>query len=74
MAEAEKKAWRVVRYDASRDVYVIDWYKGGVRSCTFNAKRDDRKGIFYLSLQVRYPYREVPARRSVYFDECTWEI
>ena len=70
----EKKPWRVVKYESSMDRYVIDWYKNGVRQCTFGAKRDDRRGMFYLALQVRYPYREVPTRKTVYFDECTWEI
>ena len=70
----DKKSWRVVKYDPAANRYVIDYFKNGVRQCTFQGTRDDKKGIFYLRLQVRYPYREVSAKRAVYFEECTWEI
>ena len=75
MAETAKKPWRVVRYDAARNQYQIDYYnKAGAKCATYSASRDDRRGMFFLRLEVRYPYREVPGRRAVYFDECTWEI
>lgn len=70
----DKKSWRVVGYDASKNRYTVDYYKDGVRHCTFEGTRDERKMVFYLRLQVRYPYREVPAQKAVYFEECTWEI
>lgn len=70
----DKKPWRVVKYNATTNRYEIDYYKDGVRNCTYQGTRDDRKGIFYLKLIVRYPYRDVSQRKTVYFDECTWEI
>lgn len=75
MPDKAKKPWRVVRYDASRNRYYIDYYdKNGGKCATYSANRDDRRGMFFLRLEVRYPYREVPGRKAVYFDECTWEI
>lgn len=70
----EKKPWRVVRYDAPQDRYYIDYFKDGARCCSYSASRDNKQGKFFLRLDVRYPYRDVPNKKAVYFDECTWEI
>ncbi len=75
MADNAKKSWRVVGYDVSTDRYYIDYYdKAGAKCASYSASRDDRRGMFFLRLEVRYPYREVPGRKAVYFDECAWEI
>ena len=69
-----KKAYRVVEYKAGNDRYTIDYFRNSTRQCTFTGKRDTKKDGFWLTLDVRYSYGEVPKRKFVFFDDCTWEI
>ena len=68
------KPFRVERYFPASDSYEIVYYKDGAKQCAFKGRRDNRRGIFWLTLDVRFAYGSVPSVRYVYFEQCTWSI